>query len=165
MAYEFVLPPLTLSERGQYYAESKRMAALFGISAEALPKDWTGFLQYTAKMFDSPQLCVDAGALALGRSVMSGAGTWLRPPHWYGALTVILDAAATPHGVCIAIRLRARKRPCAGPGAGCLGFILLFPARCATSAHFTRPTRGCVAVPPDSSRARATLSGWASRVG
>ena len=87
MAYEFVLPPLTLSDRGQYYAESKRMAALFGISAEALPKDWTGFLQYTAKMFDSPQLRVDAGALALGRSVMSGAGTWIRPPHWYGALT------------------------------------------------------------------------------
>src|SRR5580693_9086033 len=37
LAYEFVLPPLTLSDRGQYYAESKRMAALFGISAEALP--------------------------------------------------------------------------------------------------------------------------------
>jgi uncharacterized protein (DUF2236 family) len=87
MAYEFVLPPLTLSDRGQYYAESKRMAALFGISAEALPNDWTGFSQYTAKMFDSPQLYVDAGALALGRSVMSGAGTRLRPPHWYGALT------------------------------------------------------------------------------
>jgi uncharacterized protein (DUF2236 family) len=87
MAYEFVLPPLSLSDRGQYYTESKRMAALFGISAEALPKDWTGFLQYTANMFDSPQLYVDAGALALGRSVMSGAGTWLRPPHWYGALT------------------------------------------------------------------------------
>ena len=87
MAYEFALPALTLSERGQYYAESKRMAALFGISAEALPNDWTGFLQYTAKMVDSPQLRVDAGALALGRSVMSGAGTWIRPPHWYGALT------------------------------------------------------------------------------
>src|SRR5882757_349825 len=87
MAYEFVLPPLTLSERGQYYTESKRMAALFGISAEALPNDWTGFLQYTAKMFASPELSVDAGALALGCSVMSGAGTWIRPPHWYAALT------------------------------------------------------------------------------
>lgn len=87
MAYEFVLPPLTLSELGQYYAESKRMAALFGISPEALPGDWAGLLQYTANMVDSPQLRVDAGALALGRSVMSGAGTWLRPPHWYRALT------------------------------------------------------------------------------
>jgi uncharacterized protein (DUF2236 family) len=87
MAYEFVLPPLNLSERGQYYAESKRMAALFGISAEALPNDWTDFLQYTSNMFASPELSVDAGALALGRSVMSGAGTWIRPPHWYAALT------------------------------------------------------------------------------
>ncbi len=87
MAYEFVLPPLTLSERGQYYAESKRMAALFGISSESLPNDWTGFLQYTRNMFDSPELSVDEGALALGRSVMSGAGSWIRPPHWYAALT------------------------------------------------------------------------------
>src|SRR5271156_3200008 len=87
MAYEFVLPPLTLSDREQYYAESKRMAALFGISAEALPKDWAGFLQYTANMFASLELSVDAGAVALGCSVMSGAGTWLRPPHWYAALT------------------------------------------------------------------------------
>ena len=87
MAYEFVLPPLSLSELGQYYAESKRMAALFGISPDALPEDWAGFLKYTAEMFDSSQLCVDAGAQALGRSVMSGAGTWLRPPYWYGALT------------------------------------------------------------------------------
>lgn len=38
-------------------------------------------------MFDSPHLCVDAGALALGQSVLSGVGTWLRPPHWYHALT------------------------------------------------------------------------------
>jgi uncharacterized protein (DUF2236 family) len=87
MAYEFVLPPLTLSALGQYYMESKRMAALFGISPEALPEDWAGFLQYTANMFDSRQLSVEARALALGRSVMSGAGTWIRPPHWYVALT------------------------------------------------------------------------------
>jgi uncharacterized protein (DUF2236 family) len=87
LAYEFALPPLTLSDRERYYAESKRMAALFGISAEALPTDWTAFLHYTAKMFDSPQLCVNAEALALGESVLSGAGTRLRPPHWYRALT------------------------------------------------------------------------------
>jgi uncharacterized protein (DUF2236 family) len=87
LAYEFALPPLTLSDREQYYAESKRMAALFGIAAEALPRDWTAFLHYTATMVDSPQLCVDANSLALGKSVLSGVGTWLRPPHWYRALT------------------------------------------------------------------------------
>jgi uncharacterized protein (DUF2236 family) len=87
LAYEFALPPLTVSDREQYYAESKRMAALFGIPAQALPPDWTAFLHYTATMVDSPHLCVDANALALGKSVLSGAGTRLRPPHWYRALT------------------------------------------------------------------------------
>ncbi len=87
LAYEFVLPPLSLSDREQYYAESKRMAALFGIPAAALPHDWTAFVRYTAEMFDSPQLCVDADALALAGNVMSGVGTWIRPPHWYHALT------------------------------------------------------------------------------
>jgi uncharacterized protein (DUF2236 family) len=87
LAYNFVLPPLSTGELEQYYLESKRMATLFGIRAEDLPEDWAGFAGYTAEMFDSPQLGVDANALALGRSVLSGAGTWLRPPHWYVSLT------------------------------------------------------------------------------
>jgi uncharacterized protein (DUF2236 family) len=87
LAYDFVLPPLSSAEREQYYLESKRMAALFGIRAEDLPEDWDAFTRYTAEMFDSPQLGVDANALALGRSVLSGVGTWLRPPHWYLSLT------------------------------------------------------------------------------
>jgi uncharacterized protein (DUF2236 family) len=87
LAYEFVLPPLPAGEREQYYLESKRMAALFGIRGEDLPRDWAAFARYTAEMFDSPQLGVDANALALGRSVLSGAGTWLHPPHWYLSIT------------------------------------------------------------------------------
>jgi uncharacterized protein (DUF2236 family) len=104
LAYEFVLPPLPSSEREQYYAESKRMAALFGIPPEALPQDWAAFTRYTEEMFDSPQLCVDPGALALGRSVMSGVGTWLHPPHWYHAVTAhwmpprLRSAFALPFG-------------------------------------------------------------------
>ena len=87
LAYDFVLPPLSPGERELYYLESKHMAALFGIRAEDLPQDWAAFTRYTAEMFDSPQLGVDANALALGRSVLSGAGTWLHPPHWYLAVT------------------------------------------------------------------------------
>lgn len=87
LAYEFVLPPLSPAEREQYYLESKRMAALFGIRAEDLPQDWAAFLRYTAEMFDSPQLGVDDNAVGLGRSVLSGVGTWLHPPHWYLSLT------------------------------------------------------------------------------
>ena len=87
LAYEFVLPPLSLSNREQYYAESGRMASLFGIPAESLPPDWTAFTSYTAEMCNSQQLAVDAGALDLSRSLLSGAGAWLHPPHWYRALT------------------------------------------------------------------------------
>src|ERR1700722_4535229 len=87
LAYEFVLPPLTSAERQQYYEESKRMAALFGIPGSALPVNWEAFTEYTAAMFCSPQLSVDASARALGHSVLSGGGTWIRPPHWYKALT------------------------------------------------------------------------------
>jgi uncharacterized protein (DUF2236 family) len=87
LAYDFVLPPLSPGERELYYLESKRMAALFGLRAEDLPQDWAAFSRYTAEMFDSPQLGVDANALALGRSVLSGVGTRLRPPHWYISLT------------------------------------------------------------------------------
>jgi uncharacterized protein (DUF2236 family) len=87
LAYDFVLPALSPGEREQYYLESKRMAALFGIRAEDLPQDWAAFSRYTAEMFDSPQLGVDDNALALGRSVLSGVGTWLRPPHWYLSVT------------------------------------------------------------------------------
>jgi uncharacterized protein (DUF2236 family) len=87
LAYDFVLPPLLSAEREQYYAESKRMAALFGIPAEALPESWSAFVEYTAEMVDSSQLYVDSTAFALSRSVLSGAGTWVRPPHWYQALT------------------------------------------------------------------------------
>jgi uncharacterized protein (DUF2236 family) len=87
LAYEFVLTPLSPADRDQYYAESKRMAALFGIAAGALPPDWDAFARYTAQTLDSQQLCVGPSALALGQSVLSGAGTWLRPPHWYKAVT------------------------------------------------------------------------------
>src|ERR1700685_2874791 len=87
LAYNFVLSPLSAGEREQYYLESKRMAALFGIRGEDLPRDWAAFTRYTAEMFDSPQLGVDANARALGRSVLSGVGTWLHPPHWYLSVT------------------------------------------------------------------------------
>ena len=87
LAYEFVLPPLPRGEREQYYCEIKRLAALFGIPAGALPVDWSAFVQYTAAMLESPVLGVDENARLLGQGVLSGAGTWIRPPRWYRALT------------------------------------------------------------------------------
>ena len=87
LAYEFALPPLTSGEREQYYAESKRTAALFGIAPAALPADWPAFENYITAMMESPMLGIDDNARGLGRSVMSGVGTSIRPPRWYRALT------------------------------------------------------------------------------
>jgi uncharacterized protein (DUF2236 family) len=104
LAYEFALPGLLPAEREQYYAESHRMAALFGIPAEALPANWIAFTAYMDSMLASSQLSVDGEALALGQSVLSGVGTALHPPHWYRALTSfwlpsrLQDAFALPFG-------------------------------------------------------------------
>ena len=87
LAYEFVLAPLTPEERECYYTESKRMAALFGMRADALPKDWLAFQQYMAEMMGSTVLEVEDDARMLGESVLSGVGTRVRPPRWYRALT------------------------------------------------------------------------------
>ena len=87
MAYEFAMGPLPGPVREAYYAEGKRLAALFGISATALPADWNAFIAYCSSMLDSPELDVDDTARALGSSVLSGVGTWVRPPFWYRALT------------------------------------------------------------------------------
>jgi uncharacterized protein (DUF2236 family) len=87
LAYEFALAPLALEEREQYYAESKRMAALFGMPADVLPETWATFQEYTAEMMESPILEVDDDARMLGESVLSGVGTRVSPPRWYRVLT------------------------------------------------------------------------------
>lgn len=87
LAYEWVLPPLTAEERDAYYAESKALAALFGLPADSLPADWDGLQTYMRAMFASQALSVTAGARAMGRNVLAGAGSWIHPPRWYRALT------------------------------------------------------------------------------
>jgi uncharacterized protein (DUF2236 family) len=87
LAYECVLPPLTNAEREEYYAESKVLAGLFGIPAHALPADWRSFTEYVAEMCASSALGVDEGARSMAQGLLSGAGSWVRPPRWYRALT------------------------------------------------------------------------------
>jgi len=87
MAYEAAIQPLTAVEREQYYAESRTLAALFGLPAAALPENWNAFLDFTRQMHDSNMLGVSSEARNHGARLLSGAGSWLRPPHWYRALT------------------------------------------------------------------------------
>jgi uncharacterized protein (DUF2236 family) len=87
VAYDCVLPPLTISERDSYVSESKVFASLFGIPPEALPSNWAGFAAYMEEMYASDQLGVSEQAVSLARDLLAGAGSWIKLPRWYRALT------------------------------------------------------------------------------
>jgi uncharacterized protein (DUF2236 family) len=86
VAYETVLP-LSAAERGRYYAEMQTFAALFGIPASVLPCGWPAFTDYCRQMFDSGELGVNSASRSMGHAILTGAGSWIRPPRWFRALT------------------------------------------------------------------------------
>jgi uncharacterized protein (DUF2236 family) len=87
LAYDSVLPPLSKDERELYYSESRRMAALFGIPATALPPDWSGFEAYNRAMWMSEKLGVNSLSREMAHRVLHGRGSLVPIPHWYRALT------------------------------------------------------------------------------
>lgn len=90
LAYEIVLPPLSSVERETYYAESKTLAALFGIPAEALPADWRAFEAWMRSMMASDALGVNELSREMAQSILHGNGSWVPIPNWYRALTAAL---------------------------------------------------------------------------
>ena len=88
MAHDLVLPPLTPAEREQYYAEWKTLAGLFGLPAASLPETWDDFASYNHAMQESDELGVSDKARVMAHKLLSGAGSRLRPPFWYRALTI-----------------------------------------------------------------------------
>lgn len=88
LAYDSVLPPLTRDEREAYYAESKTLAALFGIPSSALPADWNAFESYMRGMLASELLGVNALSREMAYRILHGKGTWVPVPAWYRAFTV-----------------------------------------------------------------------------
>ena len=87
LAYDFVLPPLSLAEHAAYYADSRTLAALFGLPAASLPEDWTALLGYCREMEQSNGLGVSDPARRMAHKLLAGAGSWVKPPQWYRALT------------------------------------------------------------------------------
>ena len=87
LAYNYALPPLSPETLAAYYAESKTLAALFGLPPAALPADWPSFLAYCREMEQSETLGVTSTARAMAQRLMEGAGSWIHPPSWYRCLT------------------------------------------------------------------------------
>jgi uncharacterized protein (DUF2236 family) len=65
--YELVVEPVSAADKERYYEETKLFALLFGIPEGALPPDWSSFLEYNQRMWDSNQLAVTPAALDLMR--------------------------------------------------------------------------------------------------
>ncbi len=86
-AYEFALPPLSEAERERYYAESRVLAGLFGIPITELPDSWTAFESFMAQTVESDGIGVDERSRKIAQRLLAGAGSWVKPPHWYRALT------------------------------------------------------------------------------
>ena len=90
MAYDLILPPLSMQERERYWTESRTFGALFGLTGDDLPADWSGFAAYTEAMAQSGTLTVSPAAREIAAQIFGGARPWLRPPRWYRALTASL---------------------------------------------------------------------------
>jgi uncharacterized protein (DUF2236 family) len=90
MAYALVLPALTPEERNQYYAESRLLAALFGIPQSSMPESWRTFSTYTEVMAQSDVLTVTDSARATAHRLLAGTDAWLPIPTSYRALTAKL---------------------------------------------------------------------------
>jgi uncharacterized protein (DUF2236 family) len=87
LAYECVMPPLTAEELASYFDESKALATLFGLPSASLPRNWAQFGNYCREMEASNWLGVSSIARAMGRNLLRGADSWIKPPEWYRALT------------------------------------------------------------------------------
>jgi uncharacterized protein (DUF2236 family) len=104
VAYQLVHPPISLEDRERCYAEFLQFAALFGLPKEALPANWAGFAEYVDIMVGSDILAASDVARSIAADLFSGAGTCLRVPSWYRALTARLlpprlrDEFGLPYG-------------------------------------------------------------------
>jgi uncharacterized protein (DUF2236 family) len=91
IAHEAIFGALPPQDRERYYQESKTLAALFGIPATSLPANLQDFAAYTQEMCEagdsSGALAVTNDARAMAHNLLAGAGSWIKPPRWYRALT------------------------------------------------------------------------------
>ena len=62
VAHEAVLGPIDPALRQAYIAESRILGAMFGIPAEALPRDWASFEIERDRMIGSPEIAVTGPA-------------------------------------------------------------------------------------------------------
>jgi len=88
---ELVFGPLPDAVKDAYWLETRRFAALFGIPAARLPRDWAAFQAYVAEMLAGPTIAAGRVARELAHHLLRPPGTWIGPVwDWYAAVTASL---------------------------------------------------------------------------
>lgn len=77
-AYELFVRPLSMTERAHYYEDSKKLAALFGIEAPAVPASLTDFAAYMEEMLHGDTLTVGPAAKRLAQEILYPRPWFLR---------------------------------------------------------------------------------------
>ncbi len=85
--------PLSAADRGRYYQESKRFAAMFGVPAEAMPDAYRGFEDYVRSMVEGRTLRVCDEARRLSLEILRPEVPGLR---WAAGLGRVLTAGLLP---------------------------------------------------------------------
>ena len=79
VAYDLFVAPLSAAEREEYYRDSKRLAALFGIQEKTLPPSLPAFDSYMIYTVASETIAVGPGARRLAREILYPRPWILKP--------------------------------------------------------------------------------------
>jgi uncharacterized protein (DUF2236 family) len=79
IAYDLFVKPLSLQEKARYYEESKKLAELFGIPDEVVPRSLDEFSAYFDKMLQGDTLGVGPTARSLARDIVYPRSWILHP--------------------------------------------------------------------------------------
>ena len=114
LSYQLVNPPLSGEDRDRYYEEDATVRGALWNSKERAAAELDGFCPVLEDMFGSDTLAVSSAARSIAAELFGGAGTRLRAPFWYRALT----ASLLPPRLRDAFELPMAPRSCA-PSSGC----------------------------------------------
>ena len=107
MAFDFFVRPLSLREKTDYYADSKKLAALFGISETVVPASLGAFEAYMRAMLAGDDIAVGATARQLAQAILY-ARPWIF--RVAGPLFRFVTAGLLPETLREAYGLRWSKR-------------------------------------------------------
>ncbi len=89
--YELLVEPLTLTQKAQYYDESRLFSGLFGIPDSAIPRDWPAFRRYFDAMIASDAITMSAPAKEMAHFLFQPPRPIAGPAiGWYKIFTASL---------------------------------------------------------------------------